>query len=197
MSIDSVLASRSGVRAAGMPHAHVILYACSKQHAGRCRRRDEANQQWSRTEVTRFPHAVLEVKLSLPEGESEPKWVTDLVGGTSGLCAEVHKFSKFIQGTATLFPRDVQVSSSNAADACVLWSCMRLEQGLCVHVCDRRLSMNAVDPSAVLSRINCNIFGQESYCADLPCGESTQGHVQCACLSSSQLVFYPGCSVLD
>eukprot|EP00983_Pelagomonas_calceolata_P068674 1150028-Pelagomonas_calceolata.AAC.4 len=28
-----------------------------------------------RTEITRFPHAVLEVKLSLPEGQSAPSWV--------------------------------------------------------------------------------------------------------------------------
>lgn len=28
-----------------------------------------------RTELTRFPHAVLEVKLSLPEGQTAPSWV--------------------------------------------------------------------------------------------------------------------------
>lgn len=28
-----------------------------------------------RTEVTRFPHAVLEVKLSLPIGEEAPDWI--------------------------------------------------------------------------------------------------------------------------
>lgn len=52
------------------------------------------------TEVTRFPHAVLEVKLALKEGEDPPQWVTDLIN--SGLCTEVHKFSKFIHGCATL-----------------------------------------------------------------------------------------------
>lgn len=29
----------------------------------------------TRTEITRFPHAVLEVKLSLKEGEAAPLWV--------------------------------------------------------------------------------------------------------------------------
>jgi len=32
-----------------------------------------------RTEVTRFPHGVLEVKLSLPEGQKAPEWVQDLL----------------------------------------------------------------------------------------------------------------------
>ena len=45
-----------------------------------------------RTEITRFPHAVLEIKLALSEGEQAPEWVTELVD--SGLVTEVHKFSK-------------------------------------------------------------------------------------------------------
>jgi hypothetical protein len=32
-----------------------------------------------RTEITRFPHAVLEIKLSLAEGEAPPDWVAELV----------------------------------------------------------------------------------------------------------------------
>lgn len=59
-----------------------------------------------RTEVTRFPHGVLEVKLSLPEGQKAPEWVQDLLD--SGYLTEVHKFSKFIHGTATLLPELVQ-----------------------------------------------------------------------------------------
>lgn len=59
-----------------------------------------------RSEITRFPHAVLEVKLSLPEGETAPEWVADLI--ESGYLTEVHKFSKFIHGTATLLPDMVQ-----------------------------------------------------------------------------------------
>lgn len=59
-----------------------------------------------RTEITRFPHAVLEIKLALPDGEAPPDWVQDLMH--SGLITEVHKMSKFIHGTAVLFPDLVQ-----------------------------------------------------------------------------------------
>ena len=59
-----------------------------------------------RTEITRFPHAVLEIKLALPDGESAPDWVQDLM--SSGLITEIHKSSKFIHGTAVLFPELVQ-----------------------------------------------------------------------------------------
>ena len=40
-----------------------------------------------RTEITRFPHGVLEVKLSLPEGQKAPDWVQDLLD--SGYLTEV------------------------------------------------------------------------------------------------------------
>ncbi len=40
-----------------------------------CRYRDP-DLPTQRTELTRFPHAVLEVKLSLPEGQTAPPWVT-------------------------------------------------------------------------------------------------------------------------
>lgn len=60
----------------------------------------------SRTEVTRFPHAVLEVKLSLPAGEAAPDWIKELL--SSGYLTEVHKFSKFIHGGATLLPHLVR-----------------------------------------------------------------------------------------
>jgi len=59
-----------------------------------------------RSEITRFPHAVLEVKLSLAEGQEAPEWVQELID--SGYLTEVHKFSKFIHGTATLLPDMVQ-----------------------------------------------------------------------------------------
>jgi len=55
-----------------------------------------------RTEVTRFPHAVLEIKLALDPGDDPPSWVEDLV--SSGCLTEVHKFSKFMHGCAVLFP---------------------------------------------------------------------------------------------
>ncbi|GAB4819711.1 hypothetical protein N2152v2_006757 [Parachlorella kessleri] len=67
-----------------------------------------------RTEITRFPHAVLEIKLSLGEEEGgAPDWVQELLD--SGLLTEVHKFSKFIHGTATLFPDMVQASVAGTA----------------------------------------------------------------------------------
>jgi uncharacterized membrane protein YidH (DUF202 family) len=59
-----------------------------------------------RTEITRFPHAVLEVKLSLPEGQQAPEWVAELI--ESGYLVEVNKFSKFCHGVATLMPDMVQ-----------------------------------------------------------------------------------------
>jgi len=59
------------------------------------------------SEITRFPHAVLEVKLELKGSNLvAPKWVTDLQN--SGMLYEVHKFSKFIHGCAVLLPEDVR-----------------------------------------------------------------------------------------
>jgi len=58
------------------------------------------------TEITRFPHAVLEIKLNLGPSGVTPKWVTDLQ--SSGLLYEVHKYSKFIHGCAALLPDEVR-----------------------------------------------------------------------------------------
>jgi hypothetical protein len=69
-------------------------------------------------EITRFPHAVLEVKLELKgENSAPPKWVTDLQN--SGLLYEVHKFSKFIHGCAVLLPEDVRAVPYWVDDASV------------------------------------------------------------------------------
>ena len=57
-------------------------------------------------EITRFPHAVLEVKLQIDEGGHTPEWVKDLI--ESGMLMEVHKFSKFIHGCAVLLPDEVR-----------------------------------------------------------------------------------------
>ena len=59
-----------------------------------------------RTEMTRFPHAVLEVKLALKEGDEPPAWVDALIN--SGMLCEVHKFSKFLHGCATLIEDHVR-----------------------------------------------------------------------------------------
>lgn len=58
-------------------------------------------------EITRFPHAVLEVKLQLSGGDmTPPKWVTELQN--SGLLYECHKYSKFVHGCCVLLPEDVR-----------------------------------------------------------------------------------------
>ncbi|KAK2750630.1 vacuolar transporter chaperone [Myotisia sp. PD_48] len=53
-------------------------------------------------DVERFPYAVLEVKLQTQAGQEPPQWINELI--TSHLVEAVPKFSKFIHGTATLFP---------------------------------------------------------------------------------------------
>jgi hypothetical protein len=67
------------------------------------------NPEWilQPTEITRFPHAVLEIKLELKGGNmTPPKWVTDLQN--SGLIYECHKYSKYCHGCAVLLPEDVR-----------------------------------------------------------------------------------------
>ena len=68
-------------------------------------RRDPA-KALKHNDITRFPHAVLEIKLEVKEGSSVPPWVEELQA--SGMLYEVHKFSKFIHGCATLLHEDVQ-----------------------------------------------------------------------------------------
>lgn len=58
-------------------------------------------------DVERFPYAVLEVKLQTQEGNDPPQWVRDLI--SSHLVEAVPKFSKFIHGTATLFPARIKL----------------------------------------------------------------------------------------
>jgi SPX domain protein involved in polyphosphate accumulation/uncharacterized membrane protein YidH (DUF202 family) len=58
-------------------------------------------------DVERFPYAVLEVKLATQEGKEPPLWVRELV--SSHLVEAVPKFSKFIHGTATLFPTRINL----------------------------------------------------------------------------------------
>lgn len=53
-------------------------------------------------DVERFPYAVLEVKLQTQMGQEPPEWVRQLI--SSHLVESVPKFSKFIHGTACLFP---------------------------------------------------------------------------------------------
>jgi len=97
----------------------------------------EGGDRWHRdpnipiddTEIARFPHAVLEIKLEVKEGSTVPHWVTELQA--SGMLYEVHKFSKFIHGCATLLYEDVQsvpywVDDSSLRDSIVASGASRI-----------------------------------------------------------------------
>jgi hypothetical protein len=68
-----------------------FLTASLRCDCGTCRWYRDPSLPIHRTEITRFPHAVLEIKLSLVEGEEAPDWVAELVdsGGWIGMCAWV------------------------------------------------------------------------------------------------------------
>ena len=58
-------------------------------------------------DVERFPYAVLEVKLQTQAGQQPPQWIRDLTA--SHLVEAVPKFSKFIHGTASMFPSRIDL----------------------------------------------------------------------------------------
>lgn len=58
-------------------------------------------------DIERFPYAVLEVKLQTQAGQEPPQWIRDLT--SSHLVEAVPKYSKFIHGTATLFPDSINL----------------------------------------------------------------------------------------
>ncbi|CAG8072945.1 unnamed protein product [Penicillium salamii] len=58
-------------------------------------------------DIDRFPYAVLEVKLQTQAGQEPPQWIRDLT--SSHLVEAVPKFSKFIHGSATLFPTRINL----------------------------------------------------------------------------------------
>ena len=67
----------------------------------------DSSEILAKNEITRFPHAILEVKLELKgDNMTPPKWVTDLQN--SGMLYEVHKYSKFMHGCAVLLPEYVR-----------------------------------------------------------------------------------------
>lgn len=63
--------------------------------------------QLPESDICRFPYAILEVKLQTQSGQEPPSWVKELV--SSHLVEAVPKFSKFIHGTATLFPDKINL----------------------------------------------------------------------------------------
>jgi len=83
-----------------------------KRRAGKNWRRTDIGIDWPfkqlpPEDVERFPYAVLEVKLQTQAGQDPPQWVKDLT--SSHLVEAVPKFSKFIHGTATLFPTRINL----------------------------------------------------------------------------------------
>lgn len=83
-----------------------------KKRAGNNWRRMDIGIDWpfsqlSEEDVERFPYAVLEVKLQTQAGQEPPQWVRDLIA--SHLVEAVPKFSKFIHGTATMFPNRIHL----------------------------------------------------------------------------------------
>lgn len=78
-----------------------------KKRAGDNWRRTDIGIDWPfkqlpAEDIERFPYAVLEVKLQTAAGQDPPQWIRDLTA--SHLVEAVPKFSKFIHGTATMFP---------------------------------------------------------------------------------------------
>ncbi|KAJ5334005.1 Vacuolar transporter chaperone (Vtc4) [Penicillium brevicompactum] len=72
--------------------------------------RRRAGKNWRRMDIgdiDRFPYAVLEVKLQTQAGQEPPQWIRDLTA--SHLVEAVPKFSKFIHGTATMFPTRINL----------------------------------------------------------------------------------------
>ncbi|OAP58421.1 hypothetical protein AYL99_07511 [Fonsecaea erecta] len=83
-----------------------------RQRAGKNWRRMDIGIDWPfpqlpAEDVERFPYAVLEVKLQTQAGQEPPQWIRDLTA--SHLVEAVPKFSKFIHGTATLFPTRINL----------------------------------------------------------------------------------------
>ena len=83
-----------------------------KQRAGKNWRRMDIGVDWPFSQlpaedVERFPYGVLEVKLQTAAGQEPPEWIRELTA--SHLVEAVPKFSKFIHGTATLFPTRIHL----------------------------------------------------------------------------------------
>jgi SPX domain protein involved in polyphosphate accumulation len=84
----------------------------SRQRCGGNWRRTDIGVDWPfsdlpKADIDRFPYAVLEVKLQTQAGQEPPDWIRQLTA--SHLVEAVPKFSKFIHGTATLFPTRIQL----------------------------------------------------------------------------------------
>jgi SPX domain protein involved in polyphosphate accumulation/uncharacterized membrane protein YidH (DUF202 family) len=83
-----------------------------KQRSGKNWRRMDIGIDWPfsqlpPSDVELFPYAVLEVKLQTAAGQEPPQWIRELIA--SHLVEAVPKFSKFIHGTATMFPSRIDL----------------------------------------------------------------------------------------
>lgn len=83
-----------------------------RQRCGKNWRRMDIGVDWPfsqlpKEDIELFPYAVLEVKLQTQAGQEPPEWIRDLIA--SHLVEAVPKFSKFIHGTATLFPDQIDL----------------------------------------------------------------------------------------
>ncbi|KAG0299779.1 vacuolar transporter chaperone [Dissophora globulifera] len=58
-------------------------------------------------DITRFPYAVLEVKLQTHNGQEPPAWIIELIN--SHLVESCPRFSKYIHGVATLLEDKIQI----------------------------------------------------------------------------------------
>ncbi|KXJ96008.1 VTC domain-containing protein [Microdochium bolleyi] len=83
-----------------------------RQRAGDNWRRMDIGIDWPFNQlpdedIVRFPYAVLEVKLQTQHGQEPPEWIRSLIA--SHLVEAVPKFSKFIHGTASMFPTRIKL----------------------------------------------------------------------------------------
>lgn len=83
-----------------------------KQRCGKNWRRTDIGIDWpfsqlSQGDLALFPYGVLEVKLQTAAGQQPPEWIRELTA--SHLVEAVPKFSKFIHGTATMFPSRINL----------------------------------------------------------------------------------------
>jgi SPX domain protein involved in polyphosphate accumulation len=83
-----------------------------KKRSGDNWRRTDIGVDWPfsqlpKGDVEHFPYGVLEVKLQTAAGQDPPAWIRELTA--SHLVEAVPKFSKFIHGTASMFPTRINL----------------------------------------------------------------------------------------
>ncbi|KAI7831596.1 VTC domain-containing protein [Gamsiella multidivaricata] len=83
-----------------------------RARAGTNWKRDDIGIDWPfkqlpAEDITRFPYAVLEVKLQTHHGQEPPAWIVELIN--SHLVESCPRFSKYIHGVATLLEDKIQI----------------------------------------------------------------------------------------